>query len=264
MGSFVMPCVGKSEAPSPKKATSRLFHDDSGTQSIAFSPYLKDPRQQIDYAKIIFPEKLIGEFKERYEDVFGYTETERNYIFSNKYTVVTTGDGRFATVDEEYELQRDYGGYVVKRLLEHHVDQYFQHSSSLRPLYRVKERLSNVKIEVKKGYQMNINYSLSGNYISINVKNPYDLRARIRLEMNKSSFGPSEVEDTILSIGKDLNKTVAIDSYFSTETGKVSFVGKKFLQPHLVASITGSTYTKAFQESEENEKLILIGLSYLF
>ena len=51
-----MPCVGKSEAPSPKRQHLWLFHDDSGRINCLLS-YLKDPRQQIDYKKL-FPREI--------------------------------------------------------------------------------------------------------------------------------------------------------------------------------------------------------------
>lgn len=147
---------------------------------------------------------LSNEFKTKYSETFGAIDAgslsfqTSQGLFLEDLRVVDT------ELEEETRRRRAFAEYMMKRLIEHHVDNYFKTDPTMRPLYEAKEKISNVQVQVSKEVRMNIRYDFSGNTLDFNVKNPW-LDSKISIEMDPSSFGPSDVIDRKFWLGKNIN-----------------------------------------------------------
>lgn len=220
---------------------------------------IDDPtRKATPLNEIIFDEELSKEFRLRYEMQFGRTEVEQNLNAPNQYQTYEYATGVRVTPEEDVEKKQAYGDYMIRRLAEHHVDQYAKSSPNLRPVYELKERVSNVNLEVRKGYKVKLHYSLSGNYVDVKVDNPYEVATQITLQMNEESFGPTSVSETIVSVGYPVTKSISVGSYYTVNAGAFSLAGYKVLKDNLSTSITGSTHLA----DADKESKIIIGFTW--
>lgn len=239
-------------------------------------PLVTRPKSdQVSLKKIIFVPRLTKEFKERYEQSFGYSDIQRNFAAPNQYAEQEYQPGVWVTPEEDQEKRQAFGNYIVKRLTEHHVDEYFKSNPSVRPIYELKEKISKVDLEVKKGYKVHMRYSYSGNYLNLKIDNPYDVQSRITLEMNPDKVGPAEINETRLYFAYNLNPITTVSTDYTINDGDVSLIGSRYLGNNLVATITGIAdvksggsidntlkFTSDNEPEIEGEKKILIGLTW--
>lgn len=209
----------------------------------------------------IFVDSLSREFKREYEIKFGRTDAERNITAPSRYDEYEYSIGRFATFEEDRENRRVFAEYMLRRLAEHHVDNYAKSTPSIRPVYEFKERIANVNIQVKKGYKLRFKYSYSGNFLDVRLENPYDIETKLSFRMDPTSFGPTEVQETIVNLGYNLGQGVGVQGQYLHEQQTISLVTTKALTPMLSASLTGSTYLPEADASQKQE-LVLVGLSW--
>lgn len=209
----------------------------------------------------VFDEELTAEFKTRYEERFGRSETERNFISPGRFDEYEYQTGVSVSLEEDQRRKRVFGEFMMKRLAEHHIDQYAKSKPAFKSVYELKERISNATVEVKKGYKVRLRYSFSGNYILMRFENPYDIQTAVTLEMDPSQFGPGEVQETILSVGYPVRPTIHLDADFRVNSGDYSVVASKWLSSDMAATVTGASYS-AQVERPEPEDLILLGFTW--
>ncbi|MCC7404268.1 MAG: hypothetical protein IT288_07715 [Bdellovibrionales bacterium] len=220
-------------------------------------------RESVPLNLIIFDSQLSREFRDRYQLKFGQTEAEQNLSAPNQFYTYEHAQGVRVTPQEDVQRKRAYGEYMVRRLTEHHVDQYAQASPNLRPVYELKERVSNVNLEVRKGYKVRLHYSLSGNYIDVKMENPLDVATKVTLQMDESSFGPSSVNETILAIGYPLTQSVSVGTHYKINAKAFSLAGYKSLRPNLSTSLTGSTAAvDPSREDSPRDDRVIIGFTW--
>jgi hypothetical protein len=263
--------MGLWAAPHPLEAGYGQAHGYiTDTQSERFTrvsevtPVL-NPDKPIDYSQLIFRPKLEKEFKSRYEDNFGQYSVERSYGVNTHFVGSSSSYGVMYLEQEQIQEQQEFGEFMIKRLTEDHLDQFSKTSPVLRPAYELKERLSNVSLEVKKGYKFKLHYSLSGNYFSIQLSNPYDIYTDLVLEMDPNSFGPGEVLNRIISFGYDLDKSTRIDSKIGlSDTPIYTFSGSQKLSKVLTASVTTSSIVHDPDNFSDRERLVLFGFAWTY
>ncbi len=208
--------------------------------------------------KIIFAPRLTKEFKERYEQTFGYTDIQRNFNAPNQYAEQAYQPGVWVTAEEDQYKRQSYANYMVKRLAEHHVDKYFKSNPRVRPVYELKERLSKIDMEVKKGYKLSIRYSYSGNYLNFKMDNPYDVKTKLTLEMNPEKVGPSDVNEARLYLGYAVSKTVTVSSDYTVNDGDLSLIGSRYMGNSLYFSLTA---TADFREGGDTNNQLLTNVT---
>ncbi len=238
-------------------------------------PLVTRPNREVKpLNKIIFAPNLTKEFKMRYEQTFGYTDIQRNLNAPNQHAEQEYLPGVWVTPVEDQERRQAFGNYMIKRLSEHHVDNYIKSNPSIRPVYELKERVSNLDLEVKKGYKVKINYSFSGNFLNLYVDNPYDVKTRLTMEMDPNKVGPTEVYETRLFIGYGLTSQVTVSTDYTFVDGDLSLIGTRYLGNNLYATITGVADTREGngnlnrevlnlqQQALEGERKLLLGLTW--
>lgn len=224
---------------------------------IVEKPVDKDPPLK----ELIFDAELKSEFERRYTQEFGHTGIERNVEAPNRYDEFTYDNGTVVTEEEDTFRKQRFGEFMVRRLTEHHVDQYIQTNPSTRQVYELKETVSKVKLEVKKGYSFKINYSYSGNTFAFELKNPVDLENQLLLIMDPDAVGPSTVEETLINLAYPVTRRVKLRTQYKFNDGIVDIIGERPIRPGMTASITGTTYTKEEGISTRQHR-ILFGLSW--
>lgn len=210
----------------------------------------------------IFNEKLIREFRDRYEEKFGRTEVERSFNAPNRFTYYNDLYGFRGTPEEAADAQRQYGGFVFRRLIEYHVDNYAKNDPKLRPAWEAKERLKEFKVELAQ-FRFDAQYSIAGNQLDIRLVNPYFPLTRVRLQMDPGRIGPAPVDETSLALGRPLIEKVFVEAHYRMMDGTVTFIERKPFTPSLSGSLTQSTFTKPVGVSVRESKY-LAGVSYQF
>ncbi len=210
---------------------------------------------------LIFDQKITKDFQDQYALRFGQTEIQRNFIAPGRNDEFEYSTGAVVSIEEDIKNKRQFGEYMIRRLGEHHVDIYARSSPSIRPAYELKERISNVNLEVRQGYKFKVNYSFSGNFVGIKMENPYKIDTKLTLQMSSGSLGPGDIKETYLNLGYSFENKIRLESQYAQEDGILDVIGSKGLSETLTASITGSVYTNNTGTSIR-QNLLLVGLAW--
>jgi hypothetical protein len=204
----------------------------------------------------IFNPELSKEFKDRYEDKFGRTEPERIYNSPNKYTYYDDLYTLQGTQEQVNTQKRDFGDYMIRRLIEYHADRYAKSDPQVRPLWEAKERLSQVKVEVQE-VKFDAKYSLAGNILDLRARSPW-FDTKVSLILRGAT--PNE---TIVSVTRDLSASLNIEGRFLSSDAKTTTILSKKIRPNLASTLTFSTFTGDSILSVR-ETLYLAGIGYIF
>lgn len=226
---------------------------------------LVPPREPEVIAKPLVDDRLTKEFQSQYRLKFGQTETEVNYNSANRYTFYDYPGGRQETILSHNDRQRDFGEFMMRRLAEHHVDQYAKSNPDIRPVYELKDRISNLDVQVRQGYKVRFKYSYSGNFLEVKLENPYEIGSKVTLQM-QDSVGPSRVEKTIFNLAYPVSKVTTVQLFHELDDGVGSkVVGSRKLTESLSTNITATHNTvvdpDAVQPSQRHD-LVLWGFAW--
>jgi hypothetical protein len=220
------------------------------------------PASSVSLSDAIFDQKIKTELTDRYREKFGYTQAEQNLGLPLLFIENGVAQGRSVESDAARAERKTFAEFMFRRLAEHHMDKYFRSEPSLRKAWELKERISNVEVKVNDSFTIMTIYQFSGNYVTMNINNPY-LNTRFRIEMNPASFGPSEVQEAIVTFSKGVSRTVYLESHYRYYDGMLTLVGTKSLAPSMGMSLTGSTdHLPAGPNPPQS--LILGGFSYTY
>ena len=220
------------------------------------------PPKGLSLTERIFNDELNKEFKDRYEEKFGRTEAERAYQAPNRFTYYNDIYGFRGTPQENYDERKRFGEYMTRRLSEFHVDNYLKNDPKARPVYEMKERLSNINVQVYE-YRFDMSYSLSANTFDMKVVNPYFPTARLRLQMDTGAFGPGSVDEMIVTMGRPVTQTISFETNYFLQNGILAATAYKSITAALGTYVTTSTFTKD-KGNTPRESLYLAGLGYVF
>jgi len=219
-----------------------------------------EPPKQIGkpLREVIFNEKLSKEFQEQYEYRFGKTAAEQVINSPGQSDEYTYYSGKSVTLIEYNKQQRRFGEYMGRRLTEYHVDHWAKSDPAIRPVYQVKDRISNLNMEVKKGYRVVWRYNFSGPSMDLRVENPYEIETKMRVEMNGILSVP---EEYIYTMGYPISPRVRLSALYKQNDGVYQLVASRRLTKRVSTSLTGSLDTlRAGPSIQQN--LILLGLSW--
>lgn len=171
-----------------------------------YEVYLAPPQGQlkVDYRNKIFNRELTREFQNRYHERFGYIDTDGLNYAANQFTQFNENRGRVAALEQSVIKRRAFGEYMIRRLGEWHIDNYFKSEPSMRQVYELKEKYSNMQVEVAPSAKLDMHYSFSDNSAEFVLQNPY-CDAKWRAEMDPKAFGPSSIQENRIYIGRKLN-----------------------------------------------------------
>jgi len=204
---------------------------------------------------------LSREFKDRYRERFGQTDTESIIYQPTKFSTFDENRGAVLKIEQDNDQRRAFAEYMSKRLIEFHLDNYMKTQPQMKPLMEIKEQVQNVKVEVNESVRMNMQYNFAGNSADFLIDNPW-CEAKVSLEMDSSSFGPSETEETRIWLNKDLNKQLKLNTN-TTLTDGIAYaeIVRRFERLNFSA-LTG--ISTAFKEggTSTRETKFLVGFSH--
>jgi len=226
--------------------------NDSGIEI----PFIARPSEGLELREKIFNSELSKEFKDRYEDKFGRTEPERVYNSPNKYTYYDDLYTLQGTPEQVNDQKRQFGEYMMRRLVEYHADRYAKSDPQVRPIYEAKERLSQIKVEVQQ-VKFDAKYSLAGNILDLRARSPwFDTKVSLIL----AGANPTE---TIVSVTKEATPSLGLEARYLEADAKIAGIITKKLSPLLTSTLTASACTGDSQLTPR-ETLYLVGMSLLF
>ncbi|MAV90529.1 MAG: hypothetical protein CL676_03845, partial [Bdellovibrionaceae bacterium] len=161
---------------------------------------IEKPQALKTESREIFDDRLTKEFRTQFEYRFGVTEMEQTLNSPGRSEEYLYSSGKIVSLHEYQQEQQAFGEYMARRLVEHHVDHWAKSTPQIRPVYELKDKMTKLDMEVKKGYKVKLKYSLSGGHMDFDLDNPLDMDARLRLEMG-GGFLASRTEETVISLG---------------------------------------------------------------
>lgn len=210
------------------------------------------PREQI-----IFNEKLSKEFKDQYAYRFGQSNSEQLLNTPQRSDQYTYYTGERLTIEQYTHYQQQFAQYMVRRLIEYHVDDYAKHDRDFKKVYELKDKVSNLDVKVAS-YKMNWKYNFAGPSMDLTVKNPYDIDFRVRMEMDGVISSPSEY---IYTIGYPINPRIYTTFLYRQNDGVYQSVWTRRMTKHISTSLTGSIDTHRYGPIQQ-QNLFLVGLSW--
>ncbi len=215
---------------------------------------------------IIFNTKLKKDITDEYERKFGYPDIERNWKAPSSLEALDNEKSRSEKKQTLYRKER-FGKYMGRKILEYHFDDYFKSRSSTKVIYEVKNRISNSNISIRNGYKVKFGYSYANNYLKMRLKNPYNIKNKLMLQMDGSFI--SSIQDVILYLGYDFTKKIILDVDYSSHWELVRLKGHYKISSKLKTSLSlVSGFSEIYDEiSKEKsrgpfENKVLFGISW--
>jgi hypothetical protein len=192
----------------------------------------------------LFNFELSKEIKSKYILQFGTVDTDA-FIYKDSRYAEMSDDNRRGIVAEKASIdaREAFAQYMVKRLTEFHLDRFIKEDPKMRHVYEVKEKISNVKVEINKETKFNLQYSLAGNTLDFNLTNPY-LDSRYISYMNPSNFGPTSPIENRLLLGKQIYPQLRINLYAAEFDGIITGEIVRNFKYNVTGSFVSSTWFK--------------------
>lgn len=210
---------------------------------------------------VIFNSELSNEFVFRYQQQFGYTEQEQNYYLIESQGYYNSPDGVAAT---QQDAQRQaFAQYMVKRLFEYHADQIMKNDPSFKPIYDVKQKVSNYKVDVGPGSKLDMTYSFVGNFANITYVTPWGT-TKANINMDPGSLVPGTPQEELLIFTRPITPTIRYETSYAFVAQTYRFMVEKRLTPTLSTNISETLYLDANVVNVDKPELTLLGLNLAF
>lgn len=212
--------------------------------------------------KKIFDTNLTREFQSKYELKFGVTDAQRNLDAPNRFDELTYDNGVRVTPAEDVVKKRQFGEYMTRRLVEYHLDLYLKTSETTRPVYVLKDSISNVDVQIAGGYQLNLNYSIAANQLQARLKNPKKIDAKIIAEFGGDQFGDGVGNEMIYYVGYPFSKRLWLKTDYKSGQGVLTTALTRGLRYNWSTSLTAS---RDFIDNSEVgfEDRLILGFSWV-
>lgn len=257
--------VGNFVAPAQAKLPEGYTQDvekERQTKFMEIYLFLQPAPPKSDLSKAIWNSELSKEFKTKYREKFGQADLDALAYQTGRFIQQGHSGNNYELQEKESKERRAFGEYMTKRLTEWHVDNYFKTDPTMRPVYEAKEKLSNVEVKVNNQMKLNAQYSLAGNTLDVIVDNPW-VDSRVALEMDPSTFGPSQVQENRLWIEKQLDSKNRVNTSTAFTDGIIFIEHVKHWKANLKTSLGFQNYFRNSGKTERQTKY-LVGFSHQF
>ncbi|MCB0393342.1 MAG: hypothetical protein KDD25_02210 [Bdellovibrionales bacterium] len=225
--------------------------------SSVFVVFDVDPPPQENVKNKVFTEKLTKEFKEKYEKQFGNTDVEQSLLFVKPNSFYVDERGSVVTAEDIIRKEKAFGEYLMRRLLEYHIDHQMKEDPDTRPVYELKEKLRKTEVKISKGYKVEAQYASAANEIVVKIKTPY-----FDLQSDTAMNGSGDLaEETTVKLTRRLTRTIKIDNYYLIKNEELKMVLRKEIDPDTDFDLSLTPNKKA---SASTEVYGIAGLSYRF
>lgn len=216
--------------PSSTSINKNLYTSDiqSEKESQFAEIIITPPRiKEVNLNRLVFTDDLSREFRTQYRERFQTQWQQTEITLQEMFTAYNR------RVVEESQRRREFAEYILKRLTEHHVDQYIQSDPAMRTVYEVKEKLQKVEVRVNKETKLDLRYSLAGNIFDFIFVNPYFEEAKITYRMDPRSFGPTSPLVTEYRLTKAVTNKRKVQMLYEEQITTLSVFMLHNLNPQL-------------------------------
>lgn len=237
-----------------------LFNiDDEKNMRVIEMVMLEKPKDdKKPLIKVIFNDKLSKEFQDQYRYRFGQTQAEQIVNTSGRDGEYTVYNSQNITFQQYQKYQKQFGEYMARRLVEYHFDNWAKNDPAVRPVYQMKDRISNLDVQVRKGYKLKLKYNFAGPSFQTTVENPYDIDFNVVLLMNGIISKP---KDTVYTVGYQVTPRIRTEALFKQTEQISQLVVSRQMTPRISASITGSS-GQLPGYPDIHQDLILLGMGW--
>jgi len=210
---------------------------------------------------VIFNKELSDEFVFRYQQQFGYTEQEQNYYLIESQGYYNSPTGIAAT---QQDAQRQaFAQYMMKRLAEYHTDNIMKNDPDFRPIYDLKQKVSNVKVDVGPQSKLDITYSFVGNFANITYATPWGT-TKANINMDPGSFVPGTPNEELLLFTRAITPTIRYETSYAFVAQTYRFMIEKRLLANLTTNISETVSLDSNVIDVDKAELTLLGLNLVF
>lgn len=211
---------------------------------------------------------LTKEFQNRYVEKFGVIDTDALNYKPMNYTAFDNIGADSVQQQQASDERKDFGNYMVRRLMEYHVDNYVKTDPQMRPIYDTKQKLQDVKVQVNDSVKLNLQYNFSSNIADFYVNNPW-VESKMSFEMSKGSFGPSSVQEYRIWLNKQLTTSLKWINQIAVDDGIATTQLYKTVFKNIGTSVSLSTYFHGnhgdlLTDGLYRENKLALGLSHTF
>jgi hypothetical protein len=211
--------------------------------------------------KVIFNQQLSDEFIFRYKQQFGFTEEEQNYFLVQQQGYYMSPTGYTATGDDTARQQ--FAQYVIKRLAEWHTDNILKNDPDFKPVYDLKQKVGNYKIDVGPQNKLDMNYSFIGNFANIVYTTPWGT-TRATINMDPGSYVPGTPNEILLLYTRPLMPTIRVETSYSCVAQTYRLMFEKKLSATMATNITETVYLDSNFINVDMPEVTLLGFNWTF
>ena len=212
-----------------------------------------DPKE-VQLKDVLFNADLSREIRSRYVDKFGSVDTEALIYRNTRYAEMPDKAPDQSTFDSTRNERKQFGEFILKRLLEWHVDEKMKSTPELKKAYEVKQALSEMSVPVSKDSKLEVRISIVGDSVDILYLNPY-FNTRYAID-------PVKGENKLI-FSQALDKKTILQTDIHEKDGIASIELQKLISINTTASLKESSWFSPTGTSpRETKTSILFGRTF--
>lgn len=219
---------------------------------------LERPKEPSKPKAAIVSEKLTKEFQAQYKYRFGETQAEQTLNSVGRQDGYTYFTGQTVTLKQYQKDQRLFAEYMGRKLTEYHVDNWIKNDPDMRPVYELKDKVSNVNVKFDNGYKFEWRYNFAGPNMEAKLKNPYEIDFKVRLDMTGIISNPKE---TVFTFGYQFTPRVYASWVEKQWDAITQLVISRRMTPHISTYVT-TLIDRSDAGLSAKQELYLIGFSW--
>jgi hypothetical protein len=211
--------------------------------------------------KVIFNQQLSDEFIFRYKQQFGFTEQEQNYFLVSQQGYYMSPTGLTATQDDTARQQ--FAQYMIKRLAEWHADNILKNDPDFKPVYDLKQKVGNYKVDVGPQSKLDMNYSFIGNFGNIVYTTPWGT-TRAAINMDPGSYLPGTPTEVLVLYTRPVIPTVRVETSYACVAQSYRLMFEKRLTKDMTTNISETIYLDGNVVDVDKAELTMLGFNWTF
>ncbi|MCC6277503.1 MAG: hypothetical protein IT289_06285 [Oligoflexia bacterium] len=210
---------------------------------------------------LVFNPELSAEFAFRYKQEFGKTEAEENYFLVNRLGYYQSPTSLMST--QEDARRRDFANYMLKRLAEYHTENILKHDPKFKHVYELKQRISNLNVNVGPQTRLQMQYSFVGNFLDASFENPW-APTFVSVRMDPSAVAPTAPNEIDAYVRRSVTRSIFGEAGFKFYEKAIRIILSKMLRPDFSVSLTQKVNAQGYSDLPEKETLTLLGAHLVF
>lgn len=223
------------------------------------------PKGEKTINEIIFTRNLMRDLRRRYEELFGAFEA--SYISPTFPQLESLwGEVGPLTLRDQIDERRDaigiYGRYVLRKILEHHIDLSLKEGSQTQKVYEIKEKITQAQLQVARNMRLKVKYSVSGQSLDGILSTSF-LEFRYQWLQRTARQRISNVQEHIMTVAVPGPLPFSTEINYKTIDGVAQLILRRVHTKSLSSSYTFANSVHSHGDSDR-ERLVIAGLNYQY